>query len=125
MNRLFYNPPAFWGEQREKRKIRGLRLVLDRLSPGRSAADREAAELSIMELDDSDAPSKFDVTGMVISETNVSRGELRAHNARMEQEKRDAFGQQSVPSSAASEADEQAHRGPTGTAVADRRKSVA
>ena len=44
-----------------------------------------------MELDDSDAPNKFDVTGRVISETNVSRGELRAHNARMDQERRDAF----------------------------------
>ena len=77
-----------------------------------------------MELDDSDAPSKFDVNGMVNSEANVSRGELRAHNARMEQGKRDAFEQQPVPSSAASDTGEQAHRGPTGTAVADRRKTV-
>ena len=29
--------------------------MIDRLSPGRSAADREAAEASTMELDDSDA----------------------------------------------------------------------
>ena len=53
--------------------------MIDRLSPGRSAADQEAAELSTIELDDSDAPNKFDVTGRVIGETNVSRGELRAH----------------------------------------------
>ena len=65
--------------------------MIGRLSPGRSAADREAAEMSTMELDDSDAPNKFEVTGRVVSETNVSRGELRAHNARMDQERRDAF----------------------------------
>ena len=41
-----------------------------------------------MELDDSDAPNKFDVTGRVISETNVTRSELRAHNERIEQERR-------------------------------------
>ena len=76
-----------------------------------------------MELDDSDAPNKFDVTGRVISETNVSRGELRAHNARMEQERRGAFEQHPVPSSAG-DAGEQAHSGAHGTAVADRRKTV-
>ena len=98
-----------FGGNNGKGKIRAsLRLVLDRLSPGRSAADREAAEMSTMELDDSDAPNKFEVTGRVVSETNVTRRELRAHDEKMEeQEKRDAFKQRPVPSSAG-DADEQA-----------------
>ena len=75
-------------------------MVLDRLSPGRSTADREAAEASTMEMGDSDAPNKFEVTGRVVSEANVTytRRELRAHDE--EQERRDAFKQRPVPSSA-------------------------
>ena len=73
-------------------------MVLDRLSPGRSAADREAAEASTMEMGDFDAPNKFEVTGKVINEANVTRRELRAHDK--EQERRDAFKQRPVPSSA-------------------------
>ena len=34
---------------------------------------------------------------MVISDVNVSKGELRAHNARMAQELRSPFAQQAVP----------------------------
>ena len=43
-----------------------------------------------MELGDSEVPNQFDDSGMINSEANVSRSELQAHNARMEQEKRDA-----------------------------------
>lgn len=52
-----------FGGNNGKEKISGiLRVVLDRLSPGRSAADREAAEASTMEMGDFDAPNKFEVT---------------------------------------------------------------
>ena len=99
--------------------------MLDRLSPGRSTADREAAEASTTEMmmSDFDAPNKFEVTGREISEANVTRRELRAHDK--EQERRDAFKQQPVPSSAG-DADELAFRGvgAHGTAIADRRKTV-
>ena len=88
-----------FGGNNGKEKISGiLRVVLDRLSPGRSAADREAAEASTMEMGDFDAPNKFEVTGKVINEANVTRRELRAHDK--EQERRDAFKQRPVPSSA-------------------------